>query len=191
MTREKGPPRPPSPNEPDDPVAWAEAWFREKTDGWLALAYHHTRDWGWAEDAVQDAVAEWLEAVREGQAPAARDAWMRTVVARRAIDRVRREASVRRNDSRRAPVPMPVDPEEAVAADLFHEDRLPQALAALASLPERQRHATSRRWLHGHSYARIAREMACEESTIRSLVRHGVTRLREILLSAPPEPDAT
>lgn len=53
-----------------------------------------------------------------------------------------------------------------------------QALLALASLPDEQRHAVRARVLEGYEYAEIAGELRCSEALVRQRVSRGLRTLR-------------
>lgn len=106
-------------------------------------------------------------------------AWAATVARRRAIDRVRSEESARRRDDNEAKtVRVPADTvSERVEVDLERDG----VAAALAQLGERQRQAITLAFYGGHSYREVAELLGAPEGTVKSRIRDGLRRLRDIL----------
>jgi RNA polymerase sigma factor (sigma-70 family) len=115
-----------------------------------------------AEDCAQEALARALVRWRAvaGYAPA----WVARVSTNLALDRVRREA--------RASTEV-----EAAARDP-HSDRRRDLVAAMRTLPKRQREAVALRYLADLPEADAASAMGCSVGTIKSSTARGLDRLR-------------
>ena len=120
-----------------------------------------------AEDAVSRAFARTLASRRQIAQPAA---YLRAAVVNSCKDDLRRAARERARDALSAP------PVEAWM-ELGHIE----LRDALMSLPIRQRTATVLRHVTDLDDMEIAALMGCRPSTVRSLVRHGLSRLRKEL----------
>jgi RNA polymerase sigma-70 factor (ECF subfamily) len=108
-------------------------------------------------------------------------AWLLTLARSRAIDRLRSGAAQRRQTNsldETIPLVAPGDgPEEdAAAAQLCRVVK-----NALAQLGERQRRAIELAYFGGLSHGEIAREIGEPLGTVKTRVRLGMTRLRELL----------
>lgn len=106
-------------------------------------------------------------------------AWAATIARRRAIDRVRSEQSARRRDENEANAfRIPADTvSEKVELDLEREG----VTVALAQLSDRQREAITLAFYGGHSYREVADRLDTPEGTVKTRIRDGLSRLREIL----------
>jgi RNA polymerase sigma-70 factor, ECF subfamily len=122
-----------------------------------------------AEDLVQEAFQAILlnwGFVR----PGSRSAWLRTVIARRAVDRFRRDARLRIDKSSiwgRTKPPEPVDTEWAALSSIA----LDKCWEVIERMPERRHLVAVLRWRLGWEYARIAEEMGIAEGTVRVQLR--------------------
>ena len=70
--------------------------FREETGAVLATLIRQLRDFDLAEDALQDAIVDALRAWPDKGIPDRPGAWLTTAARRRAIDRLRRQATLAR-----------------------------------------------------------------------------------------------
>jgi RNA polymerase sigma-70 factor (ECF subfamily) len=107
--------------------------------------------------------------------------WIVTLVHRRAVDIVRREARRRTEPLDAAVRADPVDPEGSAedAAWLgFERDRIQRALA---SLPDAQREALELAYYGGYSQTEVAERLGVPLGTIKSRMFAGLARLREVL----------
>lgn len=106
-------------------------------------------------------------------------AWAATIARRRAIDRVRSEQSARRRDDSEAKaVRVPAD----TVSELVELDFERATVAgALSQLSERQQQAITLAFYGGHSYREVAQLLDTPEGTIKTRIRDGLGRLREIL----------
>ena len=141
-----------------------------------------------AEDVVHDAfVTVWRKIDRFDPERGALRAWLMTVVRNRAIDRVRaRRASVDLDDAdersllRTGPNPTWEDAlRRASAADLQ---------AAMAELPEEQRHAVELAYFSGFTYREVAEVTGVPVGTANGRLRLALARLRASLAGTAAAP---
>lgn len=157
--------------------------FGGEREALVRLAYRFCWNWADAEDAVQSAFV--IAAARSDQIRQSGKAlaWLRSIVVRQSLERVRRAKRERR---------VQLATIRPAAAQC---DRDPTAAGELASIlrellplvPERPRVAVVLRHLEGMDYEELAAVMEIEPSTARVLVRNGRERLRELLLERYPE----
>ena len=143
------------------------------------LALRVLRDQALAQDAVQDAfLAVWRTAASFDGSRASAQAWLLTIVHRRAVDLVRRE------ERRRADV-LPDDELLGAGSSTGEEaelrDRRRAAQAALAELPADQRQALELAYYAGLSQSEIAERLGVPLGTVKSRMFAGLARLRDLL----------
>ncbi len=132
-----------------------------------------------ADDVVQDIFVElWQKAATFDPSRGSAEAFVGTIARRRVIDRLRRKG--RRPEVEMLP--------ETLEADLEpHDDRLhrreeaARALAVLELLSPPQQQAIELAVLQGHSHAEVARTTGMPLGTVKSHVRRGLMRMRELL----------
>jgi RNA polymerase sigma factor (sigma-70 family) len=145
----------------------------------MRLAHRMTRDPSLAEDLAAEAMARayarWGQ-VRDASSPTA---WVQRVTANLVVD-----------SARRRKVAVEALPLLATEDDLFRiEDQvaLRQVLvAALATLPRRQREALVLRYLAGIEEPALSRTLGTSPSSVRTHVQRGLAALR-VVLADPPE----
>jgi RNA polymerase sigma-70 factor (sigma-E family) len=139
------------------------------------LAYLICGDWHRAEDHAQTALTKlylaWRRIERRGEI----DGYARTVLLRVVLDERRRPWRRERNSG--------VLPERPAAPDPA-DDRM-TVLAALATLPRRQRAAVVLRYWSDLSVTETAAALGITEGTVKSSCARGLATLREILRDAP------
>jgi RNA polymerase sigma-70 factor (ECF subfamily) len=146
-------------------AAVAEAHRRE----WafvLAATVRVTRDIDLAEECVQDAYARALATWADNGIPAKPGAWLTTVARRRALDLLRREASLRRA------LPLLVDDQPAVpGGGPFPDDRLRLVFTCChPALATEAQVALTLRLLCGLSTAEVARAFLVPEPTMAARI---------------------
>lgn len=134
-----------------------------------------------AEEVTQDVYLEiWQTAPRFDRARGSAVAWMFTLAHRRAVDRVRSSQSARDRDLRvgARDLDVPVDTvAESVEVRVEHE----RAHEALAGLSELQRECVALAYYGGLTQSEIARRLDVPLGTVKTRMRDGMTRLRQLL----------
>ena len=148
-----------------------------------AITNAHRREWGFvlaatvrvtldidlAEECVQDAYAQALTTWAERGVPAKPGAWLTTVARRRALDVMRREATLRRK------LPLLIDDEPMPAAELsaqqIPDDRLRLIFTCChPALAQPAQIALTLRLLCGLSTAEVARAFLLSEATMAARI---------------------
>ena len=125
-----------------------------------------------ADDAWSETFLSALRAYPELPDDANVEAWLVTIAHRRAID-------VGRARSRRA---APTDAVVDVADPRQRDEPDPDLAAALAALPDKQRHAVAYHYLAGLPYAEVARVLGGSPDAARRAAADGIARLRKSYL---------
>jgi RNA polymerase sigma-70 factor (ECF subfamily) len=149
----------------------------------FGLAYRVLGDSGLAEDVVHDAfLSLWEQVDRLDAGRGAIEGLVLTIVHRRAVDAVRAR---RRRADRAEPVAAGFDPVDEDAADLFaaavqalSREAIDEALGALAG---DQRETIELAYFGGLTMTEIAARMDAPLGTVKSRVRLGLVRLREMI----------
>jgi RNA polymerase sigma factor (sigma-70 family) len=149
-----------------------------------AIARRFLRSAADTEDAVQDIFIElWQKASRFDPARGSPEAFVSTMARRRVIDRIRRQT--RRPESEAIPETLVADTEE-LSEQLHRQEEAAKALAGLERLSVPQQQTIQLTVLEGHSHASAAEATGLPLGTVKSHVRRGLLRLRE-MLDAPPQ----
>ncbi len=164
-----------------------QAAFAEFYDDVSPVVYGTTlkvlRNQAMAEEVTQDVFLElWKQAPKYDRSKGSPRAWAATVAHRRAVDRVRSEESTRARDEADARQGA-VDHDVVIAEVTSNEDRH-AVLAALQQLTDAQREAVSLAYFGGHTYREVAVLLDVPEGTIKTRIRDGLSRLRD-LMGAP------
>ncbi len=128
-----------------------------------------------AADAAAEAFTRALERWRRVSAMDAPEAWVHRV----AVNVLRRQARRRSLEARYAPRWVERDPSMLEVA--------PEVWAAIAALPERQRHAIALRYVLGCNQREVAEAMGVSEGTAASTLSHARRRLAELLADGEDE----
>jgi RNA polymerase sigma-70 factor (ECF subfamily) len=154
-----------------EPAALAEL-FELEASGLVALAFRLLLSREEAEDVVQDLFVGLPEALGRYEERGQFRAWLRAIVVRMALMRLRR--------SRRHPLaelavatPVATPPVEPV--------RRVSLVAALATLPEEQRVVVVLRVIEGYRHDEIAELLGIRRNTSEVRLHRGLSRLRELL----------
>jgi RNA polymerase sigma-70 factor (ECF subfamily) len=150
-----------------------------------AVCLRILRDGGDAEEVLQEVFFEvWRRGDRFDPARGNPRVYLVHLARSRALDRLRRSRRREELGRRGLAVPEPDDlpPEPALDAAIASEERRRMRLA-LRALPESQRKAVMLAFFDGLSHSEIARELDTPLGTVKTRIRKGLLRLREILLA--------
>lgn len=142
-----------------------------------------------AEDVVQEVFAQvWAQASRYDQKRGAVGAWLLTIARTRAIDRVR--AIRAQPDASQLPrgqayLELP-DPTVGQEAALLTAEQLRHVRKALTRLPTLQRLAIELAYYGGLTQAQIAEQLEQPLGTIKTRIRLGLLKLRDVLAEVEP-----
>jgi len=170
-------------------AAGDERAVRECVARYGSLVWSLVRRWSpdsqEAEDAVQDVFIDlWRTAARFDPTRATEPGWVAMVTRRRLIDRMRRR--------QRLPALEPLDDEidiaderaQDVAQSMDRATRADRARAILRDLPPTQRRMLELSLLEGKTHDEIARETDTPLGTVKSHIRRGLKRARDLLNGA-------
>lgn len=131
-----------------------------------------------AEDAVQEIFIDlWRTAARYDMSRTSEAGWVAMIARRRLIDRARRRERLPVLES----MPDDFDVANESEHDLDREWRAEQARAILRELPASQRHMLELSLVHGKTHDEIARETDTPLGTVKSHIRRGLQRARDLL----------
>lgn len=143
-----------------------------------SLARHWSPDGSEAEDAVQEVFIDlWRTAARYDASRTSEAGWVAMIARRRLIDRARRRERLPALES----IPDDFDVASESERDLDREWRAEQARAVLRELPPAQRRMLELSLLHGRTHDEIARETETPLGTVKSHIRRGLQRARDLL----------
>jgi len=151
-----------------------------------SLVRRWTPDTNDAEDAVQEVFVDlWRSAARYDATRATEPGFVAMVTRRRLIDRLRRR--------QRAIEFEPLSDNHDVAIDqepdIDQAIRVERARDALRALPTAQRTMLELSLLHGRTHDEIAKETNTPLGTVKSHIRRGLQRARDLLAHASNESD--
>jgi RNA polymerase sigma-70 factor (ECF subfamily) len=150
-----------------------------------AVCLRILRDGGDAEEVLQEVFFEvWRRGDRYDPSRGNPRVYLVHLARSRALDRLRRSRRREELGRRGLAVPEPDDlpAEPALDAAIASEERRRMRLA-LRGLPESQRKAVMLAFFDGLSHSEIARELDTPLGTVKTRIRKGLLRLREILLA--------
>ena len=147
-----------------------------------ALVWSLARRWSpdptEAEDAVQEIFIDlWRTAARYDVARTSEAGWVAMIARRRLIDRARKRERLPALES----IPDDFDVASESERDLDREWRAEQARAVWRELPPAQRRMLELSLLHGRTHDEIARETETPLGTVKSHIRRGLQRARDLL----------
>jgi RNA polymerase sigma-70 factor, ECF subfamily len=174
----------PAPLEPLLPriASGDERAVRDAVSRYGALVWSLARRWSPdasdAEDAVQEIFIDlWRTAARYDVSRTSEAGWVAMIARRRLIDRARRRERLPALES----IPADFDVASENERDLDREWRAEQARAVLRELPPAQRKMLELSLLHGKTHDEIARETETPLGTVKSHIRRGLQRARDLL----------
>ncbi len=162
-----------------------EAAVRECIDRYSPLVWTIARRILGAAPEVEDAVQEvflelWKSAGRFDPNIAAEQTFVAMVARRRTIDRKRR-ASRRRDSAASTPIDEIDVAEDERPDSVETADEVGRVRAALARLPQQQRRVLRLAVVESWSHAEISERLSLPLGTVKSQVRRGLIRIREML----------
>lgn len=166
-----------------DQAAFAE-FYDEVSPVVFGTVLKVLRNQAMAEEVTQDVFLElWRQAPNYDRSKGSPRAWSATVAHRRAVDRVRSEESSRARDEADARK-TDVDHDVVVEQVTTNSDR-EHVIAALAQLSDAQREAVTLAYYGGHTYREVAAMLDVPEGTIKTRIRDGLIRLRDLMGVTP------
>ena len=180
----------PAPAEPLLPriAAGDERAVRDCVSRYGPLVWSLARRWSpdgvEAEDAVQEIFIDlWRTAARYDVARISEAGWVAMIARRRLIDRARRRERLPVMES----IPDDFDVASESERDLDREWRAEQAREILRELPPAQRRMLELSLVFGKTHDEIARETETPLGTVKSHIRRGLQRARELLAARTPD----
>ncbi len=145
-----------------------------------AIARRMTRTPADAEDAIQEVFVEiWRAASRFDPTRGSEQAFIVTIARRRLIDRVRSERTRRASEQPAESAELESIAAEQPSAELGPDAE--RASQALATLPREQQRVIMLAIVEGFSHAEIAERVGLPLGTVKTYVRRGLIRIRELL----------
>ena len=152
-----------------------------------SLARRHTRVASEAEDAVQEIfLALWKNAGRFDPAKASESTFVTMIARRRLIDLHRRKE--RRPESKTVESEFDLMPDSRSGV-IESRAEASQAARAIAQLRSREREAVLLSIHQGMSHSEISAHMDMPLGTVKTYIRRGLMRVREMLAEGGPSPD--
>jgi len=162
---------------PDSPAGAVEAAFREAYGRAVATLVRAFGDIDLAEEAVQDAFAVALERWRREGVPPSPAGWIVTTARRRAVDRLRREAT---RDRRQADAVRRLEDPATTEDGAVRDDQLRLIFTCChPALGEAARVALTLRLLGGLTTAEIARAFLVPEPTMAQRLVRAKAKIRD------------
>jgi len=157
-----------------------EKTFREEHGRVLAALIGHLGDFELAEDALQDALVNALERWQMDGVPRNPGAWLLTVAKRRAIDRLRRSATLERNALPLDPEIIPAPQEEPDMDDSIPDERLKLMFTCChPALALEAQVALTLHTLGGLSTPEVARAFLVSEPTMAQRLARARKKIRD------------
>ena len=168
-------------------AAGDEKAVRDCVERYGALVWSLARRWsaesGDADDAVQEIFIDlWRTAARYDATRITEAGWVAMIARRRLIDRARKRERLPALES----IPDGFDVASETERDLDREWRAEQAREILRQLPPAQRRMLELSLVHGRTHDEIARETETPLGTVKSHIRRGLQRARDLLAARTP-----
>jgi RNA polymerase sigma-70 factor, ECF subfamily len=157
-----------------------EEIYRRHASAICALAFRILNNRSSSEDVTQEVfVRLWNHPDKFDAERGTLRTFLMTMTHSRAIDIIRSDASRRqREDNDLEKMELAIDDIEREVLDLAAAE---QVKSAFAELPDAERAAIEMTYFQGHSYVEAARLLHEPEGTVKSRIRSGLRRLRELL----------
>jgi RNA polymerase sigma-70 factor (ECF subfamily) len=124
-------------------------------------------------------IAVWRDAARFDPARGSVSSWLFALARHKAIDLVRKEASIRRHTAE-IDLSFEEGPDD-VDRDAWMNIRRERVRAALATLPEAPRTAVELAFFSGLTHVEVAEHLGIPLGTAKTRIRTGLLRLRDLL----------
>lgn len=160
------------------------ALYDELANVMHAIILRVVRDPAHAEEVAQEALLDlWRRARNYDPKLGSVRAWAVSLAHRRAVDRVRSEQASRNRDDRVARLQVvEVDDASVEVEDNLERERVKRALDVLTPL---ERQTLELAYYEGHTYREVGVLLGVSESTVKSRMRDGLRRLRDVMWTAP------
>jgi RNA polymerase sigma factor (sigma-70 family) len=150
------------------------------------LALRIVRDAALAEDAVQEAfLAVWRQAAGFDRSRGSASTWILTLVHRRAVDLVRRQARFNALPDQLEVIAPQAVVSESAAGDVELREARHEVQAALATLSKAEREVLDLAYWGGLTQSEIATALGIPSGTVKSRTFSALRRLREALSHRP------
>ena len=170
-----------------------EALYARYSGPLYALAYQVTRADRFAQEVVQEVfVAVWKDAARFDPARGSVGPWLFSLARHKAIDLVRREATIRKRTAA-GDLELEVAPDD-VDQEAWLRLRRDRVRDAITQLTEAQRTALELAFFGGLTHVEVAERLDIPLGTAKTRIRSALLKLRDVLGSSladeDPPPDA-
>ncbi|MEP6717118.1 MAG: sigma-70 family RNA polymerase sigma factor [Terriglobia bacterium] len=152
---------------------------RDREAQLLRVAYRILGNWADAEDVAQEAFLRLHRHGLEFSHEAALGAWLYRVTVNLCFDKARRTRKTEKNGPDQLPGLWAAG--LSAEAEVLRDEQKRLLMAALATLPERERAAVVLREIEGLATAEVAAILGSVEGTVRSQVSKAMGRLRALL----------
>jgi RNA polymerase sigma-70 factor (ECF subfamily) len=154
-----------------------------------SLAIRILSDTAEAEDVVQEVFTQaWRQASRYDATRAPVIGWLMIITRARALDRLRRRRSRITATELDASTPHPRDPDPSQELQAISAEQAERLRGALGSLPDAQRAAIELAYYQGLTQTDIAERLQQPLGTIKTRIRSGLLKLREVLTGGDASP---
>ena len=151
----------------------------------FGIARRVLRDGSQSEEVTQEAMLEvWRRAARFDPQRGDATAWVATIAHRRAVDRVRASESSRSREQKVGRWEIAYDPVSEEVVDSAEREMLSRAMSQLTSL---QREVIELAYYGGRTYREVATHLDAPLGTVKTRMRDGLLRLRQVLTSSDGE----
>lgn len=164
-------------------AALAEAYERHGR-AVFAAAYAVTRRRDLAEETTQDVfVRLWRRAERFDAARGSLRSFLKIDARGRAIDAVRSEQARRDREDKEARLDASTEP-RSVEEEVMNDVTSARVRELLSGLRPEERAPITLAYFDGHSYREVALMLGLPEGTVKSRIRTGLARLKDLLVAA-------
>ena len=180
-----------------------ESAFRDAIHMWQRPLYGHLRrmmgNHEDAADVLQDTWVKWVKNIHEFRGDSALYTWLMSIANRTALDALRKrqrdrlrwgDVGLSKKETGPSSMGETLEPADEQAWNEWHghdswneASALRRLMAAVESLPDRQRAVFVLRYFEAMPYKQMAQAMGVTESTVKALYHHAKAKLRDALNS--------